>query len=176
MLDLKDNKNSLISLDSWGVLFVKALNHSRSCLRALCIQSRSWLGDSNPQLALLIMLFHHSATPPLTTVVELTQWSSQQIKLLTTSQLGRFCTDTHKLINSSNHNLSCKQKVTKADDSLTEYVTTTTTISWGWDLCSLHRYQITLHSATLVLHLPNQTTAANLGSACFYMLVFIQLN
>lgn len=28
---------------------------------------------------------------------------------LTTSQLGRFCTDTHKLTNSSNHNLSEKQ-------------------------------------------------------------------
>lgn len=34
----------------------------------------------------------------------------QQVKILTTSQLGRFCTDTHKLINSSSHNLSEKQR------------------------------------------------------------------
>lgn len=33
-----------------------------------------------------------------------------QIKLRTTSQLGRFCTETHKLINSSNHSLQKKNK------------------------------------------------------------------
>lgn len=39
------------------------------------------------------------------------------MKLLTTSQLGRFCTDTHKLINSSNHNLEDKQTMLNAEDN-----------------------------------------------------------
>lgn len=51
-------------------------------------------------------------------MVRLTKLSGQQIKPLTTSQLGRFCTDTHKLINSSNHNLANQQIVTKVQDNI----------------------------------------------------------
>lgn len=46
----------------------------------------------------------------------------KQIRLLTTSQLGRFCTDIHKVINSSNHNLSHKQMVTMAEENPTKWI------------------------------------------------------
>lgn len=59
-----------------------------------------------------------TASPVGQPVTRLTKLSGQQIKPLTTSQLGRFCTDTHKLINSSNHNLANQQIVTKVQDNV----------------------------------------------------------